>query len=491
MIPLFTPPLLRGLPLSHGGDLLLTLVSRTGGMPVDWPATMAITLTVDSPGGPVTAAAVMDGPHARLRLDAAVCDTIPTGAAWRAVGGCPPEDDVVLINGTVVRYDGTTPTGPTIPGGIEIDVQSAGCWPPGESVAVTPVPGPAGPAGGTGPAGEPGVDGVAGPPGADSTVPGPRGATGDTGPRGETGATGADSTVPGPQGERGVQGERGLTGATGADSTVPGPKGDQGIQGPQGETGPTGADSTVPGPKGDTGDVGPRGLTGLTGADSTVPGPKGDKGDKGDPGPPGTGGGGGVDLPIGSGDVTVDGVDPSTGDTTQITLSEGMRGLVMDPASGEFADLFTGDPASVVSGVQYVAAYAFVLAEAAQPKTIDFRRITDGPLAAGVAPMATAWLSTSQDSDAPFGSWCLELGAVLDTPSTSGPVVFRLVVEPLDGAGADPTEEWTIPEGVRHVAAHDLYVSLTYMGGQDSTIRVEIISPGVGASGLSVQLVRQ
>lgn len=129
--------------------------------------------------------------------DGALDDTVMVSQ----VLGEPYPRFVLLVNGTMLRGDGTSPPTETING----MVGATGPTGPAGSAGANGSQGPQGVAGATGPTGPTGPTGLTGPTGT--------GVTGTTGATGTTGPTGASIT--GPTGATGVTGATGATGAPG------------------------------------------------------------------------------------------------------------------------------------------------------------------------------------------------------------------------------------------------------------------------------------
>jgi hypothetical protein len=124
MALLFDPAATYELPLSKGGDLYVTftympLVVDGNGDPVldaqgkkqyaeaDYPTDAAVSFAIDS-DPPIATVAAIDGSKATVLVDKAEADTVKNGKLWRTVITYAGVDsrDVVMCNGTIVRYDG-------------------------------------------------------------------------------------------------------------------------------------------------------------------------------------------------------------------------------------------------------------------------------------------------------------------------------------------------------------------------------------------------
>ena len=112
---LFDPPKVFGLPVSMGADIIVDFQNRVvGSEPAtyeDWPAGWVVTLGIGVGVHRVTATATVSTHHAVCRIESAVADGIKAGWPWFVAvsipGSTPGEfDDVVALNGTVVRADG-------------------------------------------------------------------------------------------------------------------------------------------------------------------------------------------------------------------------------------------------------------------------------------------------------------------------------------------------------------------------------------------------
>lgn len=115
MTLLFSPPLIRDLPLTLGRDLIVDFVRVDpvdGTTPTDYDAGATGMLVIDT--DPVTtAAAVITDEHAVCRIESTITDLITKSVLWRFVVSAPySEDDTtdtVPVNGKTARYDGKPP----------------------------------------------------------------------------------------------------------------------------------------------------------------------------------------------------------------------------------------------------------------------------------------------------------------------------------------------------------------------------------------------
>jgi hypothetical protein len=108
---LFDPPEMYDLPVSLGRDIIVEFKNAVPNSdPIeytDYPAGTTVTLVITK-GITEFASAVgeISGYSAICKIKHDVADTVKTGMFWRCSVTLPDEDEVVGVNGMVVRYDG-------------------------------------------------------------------------------------------------------------------------------------------------------------------------------------------------------------------------------------------------------------------------------------------------------------------------------------------------------------------------------------------------
>ena len=116
MALLFNPPQSYDVPVSLGGDLLVTFKNKTPGsnpaVYIDYPINTSMKMLIGKGDTVIEIDGVIDGSDAVFRLESEVADTIKSGVGWRLIfsidnGENEPVDDIVIINGKVVRVDGS------------------------------------------------------------------------------------------------------------------------------------------------------------------------------------------------------------------------------------------------------------------------------------------------------------------------------------------------------------------------------------------------
>lgn len=110
---LFDPPETYDLPVSLGGDIIVTFKNRTPNSdPVeytDYPNNVAVKLVIGVGDNAIEAPATIDGHDAVCRIESEVADTIVDGSLWRVIVSVTNGeviDNLPALNGTVVRSDG-------------------------------------------------------------------------------------------------------------------------------------------------------------------------------------------------------------------------------------------------------------------------------------------------------------------------------------------------------------------------------------------------
>lgn len=114
MALLFNPPQSYEIPVSLGGDLLITFRNRVpDSNPIeytDYPENSSLKLIIGKGDTAIQINGVMNGSDAVFRLESEVVDTIKSGLSWRLIFSLAEEgepiDDIVIINGRMVRVDG-------------------------------------------------------------------------------------------------------------------------------------------------------------------------------------------------------------------------------------------------------------------------------------------------------------------------------------------------------------------------------------------------
>lgn len=110
---LFDPPGNYDLPVSLGGDIIVTFKNRVpGSSPAEYenyPNNVAVKLAITNGDNVIEADAVITDEDAVCRIESEVADTIADGSLWRvivSVTNGDKTDDITALNGTVVRADG-------------------------------------------------------------------------------------------------------------------------------------------------------------------------------------------------------------------------------------------------------------------------------------------------------------------------------------------------------------------------------------------------
>jgi len=112
---LFNPPQSYDIPVSLGGDLLVTFKNKVPGSdPVtytDYPVGTSIKMLIGKGDSLIQINGVINGSDAVFRLESEVADTIRSGVSWRLIFSIVDDnaqltDDIVIMNGRVVRVDG-------------------------------------------------------------------------------------------------------------------------------------------------------------------------------------------------------------------------------------------------------------------------------------------------------------------------------------------------------------------------------------------------
>lgn len=110
---LFPPPLVRVLPVSLGGDIIVDFKNRVpNSNPVaylDYPNDISVTLVIGEGADKIVKTATISTHHAVCRVESSVADTLKDTTLWACivhVAGSPQTDDIVAINGTLERNDG-------------------------------------------------------------------------------------------------------------------------------------------------------------------------------------------------------------------------------------------------------------------------------------------------------------------------------------------------------------------------------------------------
>lgn len=118
---LFDPPTKATLPLSKGGDLIVSFINKVGQVdengPVlddngdqvfveeDYPEGSTVTLVIETTPE-ITIEADIVGATATCWEQSTIVDPIKPGKGWRCVVSYADGLDKVILNGTVVRKDG-------------------------------------------------------------------------------------------------------------------------------------------------------------------------------------------------------------------------------------------------------------------------------------------------------------------------------------------------------------------------------------------------
>lgn len=111
MTYLFPPPLVRTLPVSLGGDIIVDFKNRVPGSDpveyVNYPNDLTIDLVVGEGSSKIIAPAVISTFHAVCRIESTVADTLKDGTPWACIVHVV-DDDTVAINGPLERNDGVS-----------------------------------------------------------------------------------------------------------------------------------------------------------------------------------------------------------------------------------------------------------------------------------------------------------------------------------------------------------------------------------------------
>ena len=111
MVNLFPPPPSFDLPLSLGQDIIIAFNNKVPNSNpveyVDFPAGTTVTLAIGKLDKVTSADAIIVGHTATVRIDSVLADDIKDKAPWRCIVSSEDGDDLVAINGKVVRHDGT------------------------------------------------------------------------------------------------------------------------------------------------------------------------------------------------------------------------------------------------------------------------------------------------------------------------------------------------------------------------------------------------
>ena len=115
MALLFNPPQSYEIPVSLGGDLLVTFKNKVPDtIPpeyTDYPDNLSIKLLIGKGDSMIQLDGVITGSDAVFRLESEVADTIKAGVSWRLIfsifdPNSELTDDIVALNGRMVRVDG-------------------------------------------------------------------------------------------------------------------------------------------------------------------------------------------------------------------------------------------------------------------------------------------------------------------------------------------------------------------------------------------------
>lgn len=113
MTLLFNVPQTYDIPMSLGGDFIVTFKNKTPGSDpaeyIDFPNNVSIKMIIGKGDTATQINGVITGPNAVFRLESEVADTIRAGVSWRliySILGDTLTDDIVIMNGKVVRSDG-------------------------------------------------------------------------------------------------------------------------------------------------------------------------------------------------------------------------------------------------------------------------------------------------------------------------------------------------------------------------------------------------
>lgn len=119
-VPLFS------LPLSKGGDLIVTFVymamlvdeendpilddnGKEQFVATDYPDGSVLTFTIEHSAGDVEQIAVISGSEAVVVIDKLLVNPIKNNALWRAILTDIDDLDIPFCNGFITRYDGRPP----------------------------------------------------------------------------------------------------------------------------------------------------------------------------------------------------------------------------------------------------------------------------------------------------------------------------------------------------------------------------------------------
>lgn len=210
-------------------------------------------------------------------------------------------------------------------------------------------------------------------------------------------------------------------------------------------------------------------------------------------------GGGGASID----DASVDALDKTW---SANKLTESLQGYTMSMTTGEIKNIQTNEVATFedLNGLSMAAAYAYAYGMEAYNKasllkvlTTETKQVYPGPLAVGTSPEAYGFHRIpTRMGDL---NYIYPYMACLDTPSTSGDVVFQLSFEHHSGS-VWSTAPITIPQGetlfeINRSADDQLNSVMIEKGSNGDDVgvhpcRANITQAGTGATGLTISIIR-